>query len=210
MYEPTIIATHHHRMSIAGVTFDLEIVDTAGQDEYSRIPSEASLGVHGYILVYDVTSRVSFEQLVVISDKLLESIGAEAVPRVLVANKADLKGPECVHGSRLIAIDDPPTVRLLTWGCMVVGCGRMQQVSDREGRDFASRIGCRLIETSARTRLNVDAVFEALLREIERESGLLDRSPYAAGAGALSSGSLGSSAGAGAAGGGRGGGCMVA
>jgi len=73
------------------VKFELEIVDTAGQDEYSRIPTEASIGVHGYILVYDVTSRTSFDQLRVINDRLLEAIGADAVPRVLVANKCDLK-----------------------------------------------------------------------------------------------------------------------
>jgi Ras homolog enriched in brain len=76
------------------IRFDLDIVDTAGQDEFSRIPSEASLGVHGYVLVYDVTSRTSFDQLKVINDRLLEAIGADRAPRVVVANKCDLKSAE--------------------------------------------------------------------------------------------------------------------
>ncbi len=92
-YEPTVVATHRHTLTMKGgrVRFDLKIVDTAGQDEFSTIPTEASLGVHGYILVFDVTSRTSFEKLRHINDKLLEAIGADAVPRVVVANKSDLR-----------------------------------------------------------------------------------------------------------------------
>jgi Ras family protein len=95
-YEPTVVASHAHSMLMKDgkIQFDLDIIDTAGQDEFSRIPTEASLGVHGYILVYDVTSRASFDQLRVIHDRLLESIGADEVPQVLVANKCDLKSPE--------------------------------------------------------------------------------------------------------------------
>lgn len=92
-YEPTVVATHRHTLTMKGgrIRFDLKIVDTAGQDEFSTIPTEASLGVHGYILVFDVTSRTSFEKLRHINDKLLEAIGADAVPRVVVANKSDLR-----------------------------------------------------------------------------------------------------------------------
>lgn len=42
---------------------ECEIVDTAGIDESSRIPKDAAVGVHGYVIVYDVTNRVSFEQV---------------------------------------------------------------------------------------------------------------------------------------------------
>lgn len=89
-YEPTIIDSLHRTMTVEGKEFDLEIVDSAGQDEFSRIPKEASIGVHGYILVYDVTSVLSFRKVQMINDTLLDSIGAESVPRVLVATKIDL------------------------------------------------------------------------------------------------------------------------
>jgi hypothetical protein len=35
----------------------------AGQDEHSKISKEVSLGVHGYVLVFSVASRVSFEKV---------------------------------------------------------------------------------------------------------------------------------------------------
>ncbi|KAA0158362.1 hypothetical protein FNF31_05432 [Cafeteria roenbergensis] len=148
-YEPTVVATHRHTLTMKGgrVRFDLKIVDTAGQDEFSTIPTEASLGVHGYILVFDVTSRTSFEKLRHINDKLLEAIGADAVPRVVVANKSDLR-PDSA-----------------------------QQVSDAEGRELAALIGCKLVETSARTSENVEHLFETILRQVEARTGLLDDDP---------------------------------
>jgi len=48
---------------VSGVEIECEIVDTAGLDEYSRVPKDAAVGVHGYVLVYDMTSRISFEKV---------------------------------------------------------------------------------------------------------------------------------------------------
>ena len=36
--------------------YELLLVDTAGQDEYTRFPSEYSIGMHGYVLVYSIDS----------------------------------------------------------------------------------------------------------------------------------------------------------
>eukprot|EP01138_Halocafeteria_seosinensis_P012044 gb/GECG01012309.1/.p1 GENE.gb/GECG01012309.1/~~gb/GECG01012309.1/.p1 ORF type:complete len:203 (+),score=32.10 gb/GECG01012309.1/:1-609(+) len=89
-YAPTIISTYHTTFQVQNVQFDLELVDTAGQDEFTRIPSEASVGIHGYLLVYDVTSKPSFDKVQHIRESLIERIGAESVPAVLVANKNDM------------------------------------------------------------------------------------------------------------------------
>ena len=37
------------------------MVDTAGQDEYSIFPTQYSLDIDGYILVYSIDSEKSFE-----------------------------------------------------------------------------------------------------------------------------------------------------
>lgn len=59
-YRPTIISTVQMECNVDNVPFQLEIIDSAGQDEYTRLPKEACLGVHGYILAYDVTNPASF------------------------------------------------------------------------------------------------------------------------------------------------------
>ena len=38
-------------------------MDTAGQDEYTILPTAYSNAMDGYVLVYDITNRKSFEVL---------------------------------------------------------------------------------------------------------------------------------------------------
>lgn len=53
-----------------GQLFETEITDTEGYDEYSIIPNGLLIGRRGYILVYSVGSRESFELVPVLRDKL--------------------------------------------------------------------------------------------------------------------------------------------
>lgn len=78
--------TVHYR----GQEFLTKLVDTAGQDEYSLLPQNYTVGVHGYVLVYSVTSMKSFDVIKVIHDKLLDQVGASKIPIILVGNKRDL------------------------------------------------------------------------------------------------------------------------
>lgn len=43
-----------------------------------------------------------------------------------------------------------------------------RQVSTQEGRDLAKQFGCKFIETSAKSKYNVDEAFFSLVREIRR------------------------------------------
>jgi len=67
-------------------------VDTAGQDEYTNLQTRYTVGVHGYVLLYSVANRTSFELITYINDRLLNALGTEKVPRVLVGNKSDQTG----------------------------------------------------------------------------------------------------------------------
>uniref|UniRef100_A0A4W5LA82 Uncharacterized protein n=1 Tax=Hucho hucho TaxID=62062 RepID=A0A4W5LA82_9TELE len=44
-------------ITINGQEYHLQLVDTAGQDEYSIFPQTYSIDINGYILVYSVTSN---------------------------------------------------------------------------------------------------------------------------------------------------------
>jgi len=89
-YYPTIENTFSRIIKHKGQDFATEIVDTAGQDEYSILNSKHFIGIHGYIIVYSVASRQSFDMVTVIRDKILNHLGAEWVPLVIVGNKSDL------------------------------------------------------------------------------------------------------------------------
>ncbi|KAL3758278.1 hypothetical protein ACHAWU_005359, partial [Discostella pseudostelligera] len=90
-YDPTIENTHHKTIRFRKVHFATDIIDTAGMDEYSSLSRNASVGVHGYALVFSITSRSSFENVIKINEALLNALGdAPDVPRVLVGSMKDL------------------------------------------------------------------------------------------------------------------------
>jgi Ras family protein len=90
-YDPTIENTFVKTTKVNNQEFELKLVDTAGQDEYSILPTQYSMDIHGYVLVYSITSPKSFEIIQIIYDKLLDMTGKVYVPVVLVGNKKDLQ-----------------------------------------------------------------------------------------------------------------------
>ena len=73
-YYPTIENTFSKTIRYKGQDFSTEIVDTAGQDEYSILNSKHFIGIHGYMLVYSVSSLPSFEMVQVIREKILNHL----------------------------------------------------------------------------------------------------------------------------------------
>jgi Ras family protein len=69
-YYPTMEATHFKQIPHNGVEYDVSIIDTAGQDEYSLLSPKHAVGMHGYILVYSVASRQSFDMVKIVYEKL--------------------------------------------------------------------------------------------------------------------------------------------
>ncbi|PRP82116.1 Ras GTPase [Planoprotostelium fungivorum] len=114
-YNPTIENTFHKTIRYKNTDYITEIVDTAGQDEYSIFQKHYSVGVHGYILVYSVTSRKSLDMIKSINDKILNALGADKVPRVIVGNKTDL------FSERKVTTEEGQKLAK-DWGCGFVEC----------------------------------------------------------------------------------------
>lgn len=89
-YYPTIENQFSKVITYKNNQYSIEILDTAGQDEFSIMNDKHVIGIHGYLLVYSVTSRQSFELIEVIRDKILNAVGLDTLPMVLVGNKLDL------------------------------------------------------------------------------------------------------------------------
>ncbi|KAH3688895.1 hypothetical protein WICPIJ_000115 [Wickerhamomyces pijperi] len=88
-YYPTIQNQFTKFVKFRNNTYEVEILDTAGQDEFTIVQSGPI--VHGYILVFSLNSRSSFDLMPIIRDKILDSTGKDDIPMVLVGNKLDLE-----------------------------------------------------------------------------------------------------------------------
>lgn len=89
-YYPTIENLSDMKLEYNGFEYSFSILDTAGQDEFSILSNKMLIGIHGYIMVFSITSRQSFEMLRIIRDKILDNTGSDNIPIVLVGNKSDL------------------------------------------------------------------------------------------------------------------------
>ena len=80
-YYPTIENTFSKVIRHKNQDYGVEIIDTAGQDEYTILNSKHFIGIHGYMIVYSVGSKQSFDMVRVIRDKILNHMvsAAEAV-----------------------------------------------------------------------------------------------------------------------------------
>jgi len=106
-YFPTIENTFSKGVVYRGVEYDCDIIDTAGQvrhvilytetqliftqDEYSILSSKHAIGIHGYVLVYSVASRRSFDMIQIVYDKIADFCGKNDIPCVIVGSKSDLQ-----------------------------------------------------------------------------------------------------------------------
>jgi len=76
-------------LEVRGKRVKVQIWDTAGQERFRTITRSYYKGIHGYLLVFDITSKKSFEH-VAHWLKEIEENGVEGVPKVIVGNKSDL------------------------------------------------------------------------------------------------------------------------
>ena len=136
-YDPTIEDSYRKQVTIDDETCLLDVLDTAGQEEYSAMRDSYMRTGQGFLCTYAITSRSSFDEITAFREQILRVKDCDQVPMVLVGNKCDLE-----HERR---------------------------VSANEALDLAKSFGCPIYETSAKARINVEAAFYQLVRQIRRE-----------------------------------------
>jgi GTPase KRas protein len=137
-YDPTIEDSYRKQTVIDGETVQLDLLDTAGQDEYSAMRDQYMRTGQGFVLVYDMTNRATFDVLATFAEQVsrVKDAAVTDVPMIVVGNKCDLE--------------------------------HQRTVSLVEARAFAASIGARYGECSAFARFNIDEVFADAVREIKR------------------------------------------
>ncbi|KAJ5070247.1 ras gtpase-related [Anaeramoeba ignava] len=139
-YEPTIEDFYQKQVEIDGKVSMLEIIDTAGQEEYALMRDTYVRSGDGFLIVYAINMRSSFDEVTLYKDNILKTKEVNTFPMVIVGNKKDLVD------KRKVSLD--------------------------ELKDLAKLFQCACIETSAKTRENVEEAYFQCVREIRKAKGL--------------------------------------
>ena len=98
-YDPTIEDSYRKQCVVDSETALLDVLDTAGQEEYSAMREQYMRTGEGFLLVYSITSRSSFEEIRTFHQQILRVKDRDWFPVVLVGNKCDLEHERVVATS---------------------------------------------------------------------------------------------------------------
>jgi len=91
-YDPTIEDSYRKQVTIDTQSCLLDILDTAGQEEYSAMRDQYMRTGQGFILTYTITKRQSFDEVCSqFREQILRVKDSDKVPMVLCGNKCDLE-----------------------------------------------------------------------------------------------------------------------
>lgn len=89
-YDPTIEDSYRKQVVIDGETCLLDILDTAGQEEYSAMRDQYMRTGEGFLCVFAINNAKSFEDIHQYREQIKRVKDSDDVPTVLVGNKCDL------------------------------------------------------------------------------------------------------------------------
>jgi len=133
-YEPTKADSYRKKVVLDGEEVQIDILDTAGQEDYAAIRDNYFRSGEGFLCVFSITEDDSFQATQEFREQILRVKGDDTIPFILVGNKSDLTDRRAVPIQNARAQSDDWKVPY--------------------------------VETSAKTRENVDKVFFDLMREI--------------------------------------------
>ncbi|XP_008295491.1 ras-related protein ralB-B-like [Stegastes partitus] len=136
-YEPTKADSYRKKVVLDGEDVQIDILDTAGQEDYAAIRDNYFRSGEGFLLVFSITEHESFSATSEFREQILRVKEEEAIPLLVVGNKSDLE--------------------------------ERRQVLAEEAAAKASEWSVQYVETSAKTRANVDKVFFDLMREVRKK-----------------------------------------
>ncbi|XP_046373683.1 GTP-binding protein Rit1-like [Haliotis cracherodii] len=90
-HDPTIEDAYEHQCRIDGEAAHLDILDTAGQPEFTAMREQYMRKGEGFVICYSITDHRSFDEVLAYK-KLIDRVRCDQdIPIVLVGNKCDLE-----------------------------------------------------------------------------------------------------------------------
>lgn len=139
----------------------LEVLDTAGQEEYTALRDQWIRDGEGFVLVYSITSRSSFSRI-----------------RKFYSQIQRVKDSSSAGSPTTAAYISSPVSSTSTAGggqapVMLVGNKNdrvtEREVSTQEGNALAKEMGCDFVEASAKNCINVEKAFYEVVRSLRRQ-----------------------------------------
>jgi len=91
-YDPTIEDSHRKQVTIDDISVVLDILDTAGQEDYRALRDTFLRSGQGFLLCYSIDNMGSFHEMTTIRNELLRICDTvDLPPVVLCGNKCDLE-----------------------------------------------------------------------------------------------------------------------
>ncbi|KAF2482823.1 ras family-domain-containing protein [Neohortaea acidophila] len=103
-YDPTIEDSYRKQINVDGRHVMLEIMDTAGTEQFTSMRELYMREAQGFLLVFSITSLSSLHELTELREQILHVKNDPHVPIVLVGNKSDLEDDRRVSRSRAFAL----------------------------------------------------------------------------------------------------------
>lgn len=114
-YDPTIEDSYRKQIEVDGAQCMLEILDTAGTEQFTAMRDLYMKNGQGFLLAYSITAAATFNDLGDIRDQILRVKDVDRVPMVLVGNKCDLEDDRVVT-------QEQGAKQATDWGCHFMEC----------------------------------------------------------------------------------------
>ncbi|KAH9363843.1 hypothetical protein HPB48_020869 [Haemaphysalis longicornis] len=95
-YDPTIEDSYRKQVEVDGQQCMLEILDTAGTEQFTAMRDLYMKNGQGFVLVYSITAQSTFNDLQDLREQILRVKDMDDVPMILVGNKCDLEDERVV------------------------------------------------------------------------------------------------------------------
>ncbi|GAB1195766.1 hypothetical protein APSETT444_005029 [Aspergillus pseudonomiae] len=103
-YDPTIEDSYRKQIEVDGRQCILEILDTAGTEQFTAMRELYMKQGQGFLLVFSITSMSSLNELSELREQIIRIKDDEKVPIVIVGNKSDLEEDRAVPRARAFAL----------------------------------------------------------------------------------------------------------
>ncbi len=88
-YDPTIEDSYRKQVDIRGVQFMLEILDTAGTDQFTAMRDLYMKNGDGFIIIYSIIAQSTFNEVVPMIEQI-QRVKDRTPPLLVAANKCDM------------------------------------------------------------------------------------------------------------------------
>ena len=123
-YDPTIEDSYRKQISVDEECARLDILDTAGQEEYSSMQDQWIRDGKGFLLVYAINQKSSFEEIHMIRDKI-----TEVKRRRQRSNCARRQQVRSCRREREISQDEAKELAS-SWGCKWIEASAREKINN--------------------------------------------------------------------------------